>query len=94
MHCSARKTAPAEMFRPCIAVALLVTGCAATGPSDTSAEPGQNPISCTATCQTTYTQCTGGCIGAADDTPSICHATCDRVIEECLKRCTKPPDAH
>lgn len=70
-------------------LAVLLAGCAASGPS--GPRPGDAPISCPATCQTTYTQCSGGCAAADRTTASECIATCDRVFEECLKSCELPP---
>lgn len=71
------------------ACVLLLAGCAATGPE--VAGPDKPPISCPATCKTTYTQCTSGCIGSNTTGAADCAITCDRVIEECFKTCETPP---
>jgi hypothetical protein len=75
-------------MRILVTLALLLAGCAATGESSPD-----TPVSCPATCQTTYTQCSGGCIGGGDTTAADCVATCDRVHEECLRSCEEPPGA-
>jgi hypothetical protein len=72
-----------------VTFAALLAGCAASGPS--GPRPGDSRISCPATCQTTYTQCSGGCASARRRTPSECIVTCDRVLEECLRSCELPP---
>lgn len=74
------------------AAALSLAGCALFGPAQSADGPqARTPISCPATCQTTYTQCSGGCIGAGETTTMECEVTCDRVLEECLRRCEKAP---
>jgi hypothetical protein len=76
------------MSRLPLIVALLLAGCASTGPG--GPKPG-GAISCPATCQTTYSQCTGGCAATGDSSAQECAVTCDRVLEECLKSCEAPP---
>lgn len=79
-------------MRIALAAALLVTGCAAVGPTTgSSEESAKSPISCQAGCQTTFTQCSGGCIGGGADTLSTCQEICGRVLEDCLRTCEKPP---
>jgi hypothetical protein len=77
------------MLRLPSAFALLLAGCAATGPQ--GPVPRERGMSCPATCQTTYTQCSGSCAGSIERTAVECAMTCDRVLEECLRSCEAPP---
>ena len=76
------------MNRPLVLATLLLAGCASTGPG--GPKPG-GAISCPATCQTTYSQCTSGCSAGTSSMAQECAVTCDRMVEECMKSCEAPP---